>query len=72
MNDLVKEQSVNHWFSYTVIINLFTRKDGAEDYINGNVRVNSDIKLEEDELAQRAANVVHGLNEILPILQIMS
>ncbi|WP_251642715.1 hypothetical protein [Paenibacillus illinoisensis] len=66
MNDLVKEQSKNHQFSYTVIVNLQTRKNDVEEYINRTVRVNSDSKLVEDELAQRAANVVYGLIETHP------
>ncbi|WP_127549637.1 hypothetical protein [uncultured Paenibacillus sp.] len=66
MNDLVKEQSKNHQFSYTVIVNLQTRKNDEEEYINRTVRVNSDNKLVEDDLAQRAANVVYGLIETHP------
>ncbi|GAS82368.1 hypothetical protein [Paenibacillus amylolyticus] len=66
MNDLVKEQSKNHQFSYTVIVNLRTCKNDAEDFINRTVRVNSDTKLEEDELAQRTFNVVYGLIETHP------
>lgn len=52
MSDLVKEQSKNHRFSYTVIVNLYIRKNDVEDYINRTVRINSDTKLEEEELAQ--------------------
>ncbi|MFJ2043901.1 hypothetical protein ACIOBL_09870 [Paenibacillus taichungensis] len=66
MNEVVREQSKNHGFSYMVIVNLLTRKDTAEDYINTNVRANSDTKLEEDELAQKAANVAQGLIETHP------
>lgn len=63
MNDLVKEQSKNHQFSYTVIVNLQTRKNDEEEYINRTVRINSNSKLDEDILAQRAAYVVNGLIE---------
>lgn len=33
MNDVVREQSVNHRYPYTIIVNLFTRKVGKEEYI---------------------------------------
>lgn len=50
------------------MVNLYASQDDTEDYINRNVRVNSDEKLDKDELelAQRAANVVHGLIETHP------
>ncbi|KAA8782493.1 hypothetical protein EC604_01345 [Paenibacillus amylolyticus] len=66
MNDLVKEQSKNHQFSYTVIINLKTSKYDVEEYINKTVRVNSDTKLQEDDLVQKATNVIYGLIETHP------
>ncbi|MDT0123852.1 hypothetical protein Q9R46_14420 [Paenibacillus sp. RRE4] len=66
MNDQVKEQSKNNQFSYTVIVNLQTRKNDVEEYINKTVRINSDTKLEEDDLAQKATNVVYGLIETHP------
>lgn len=63
MLENVKEQSKNARYSYTVVVNLYASQDDAEEYINRNVRVNSDEKLDKEELAQRAANVVHGLIE---------
>jgi len=36
-------------------------KGGVEEYINRNIRVNSDIKLSENELAQRATDVAYSL-----------
>lgn len=45
------------------MVKLYASQDDTEEYINRNVRVNSDEKLDKDELAQRAANVVHGLIE---------
>lgn len=63
MPENVKEQSKNSRYSYTVVVNLYASQDDAEEYINRNVRVNSDEKLDKEELAQRTANVVHGLIE---------
>lgn len=65
MPDLVKEQCKNR-YSYTVVVNLYASQDDIEDYINRNVRINSDEKLDEDELAQGAADVVYGLIETHP------
>ncbi|MGG4481232.1 hypothetical protein [Paenibacillus illinoisensis] len=62
MPEHVRKQC-NYRYSYTVIVNLFTSKDGIKDYINKNVRINNDEELGSDELTQRAANVVHGLIE---------
>lgn len=64
MPDYVRNQC-NHRFSYTVIVSLFISKDGIKDYINKNVRINNDEKLDEDELTQRAASVVAGFVETL-------
>ncbi|MEI2281248.1 hypothetical protein [Paenibacillus polysaccharolyticus] len=66
MPENVKKQSKNARYSYTVVVNLYASQDDTEEYINRNVRVNSDEKLDKEELAQRAANVVHGLIETHP------
>lgn len=60
--DHVRKQ-FNRRYSYTVIVNLFTSKDGIRDSINKNVRINNDKKLGKDELTRRAANVVEGFVE---------
>lgn len=62
MPDHVRKQC-NRRYSYTVIVSLFTIKDGMKDYINKNVRINNDEKLDKDELTQRATNVVQGFVE---------
>lgn len=63
MPDFVKEHCKNQRYSYTVVVNLYASQNGREDYINRNVRINSDDKLDKDELTQRAESVVHGLIE---------
>ncbi|MBY0217886.1 hypothetical protein H7K30_15045 [Paenibacillus illinoisensis] len=63
MTELVKKYSNNQRFAYNVVVNLFTRKEEKDDYINKNVRVGSNEKLSEEELIQRATNVVYGLIE---------
>lgn len=60
--DHVRKQC-NHHYAYTVIVNLFTSKEGIKDYINRNVRISNNEKLSKNELTQRAVNVVHGLIE---------
>ncbi|WDQ34959.1 hypothetical protein PTQ21_12240 [Paenibacillus marchantiae] len=62
MPDHIRKQCNQH-FSYTVIVNLFTSRDEIKDYINKNVKIDSDEKLSEDELIRRAADVVDGLVE---------
>lgn len=42
MPENVKEQSKGARYSYTVVVNLYGSKDDTEEYINRNVRVNSD------------------------------
>lgn len=61
MDDSILPHIKNHRFSYTVIVNSVMSKGGKEEYINRNIRVNSDIKLDENELVQRAADVAYGL-----------
>jgi len=58
----VKEHSKNNRYSYTVVVNLYASQGDTEEYMTRNVRVNSGAKLDKDELTQRAADVVHGLN----------
>lgn len=61
MTDDVKKFSNNQRFAYNVVVNLYTCKDEKDDYINKNVRIGSNENLSEEELIQRATNVVNGL-----------
>ncbi|SDM13435.1 hypothetical protein SAMN05428961_1108 [Paenibacillus sp. OK060] len=61
MTDIVKKFSNNQRFAYNVVVNLYTRKDEKDDYINKNVRICSNENISEEELIQRATNVVYGL-----------
>ncbi|MGG4132150.1 hypothetical protein ABEW19_28250 [Paenibacillus illinoisensis] len=61
MTDIVKKFSNNQRFSYHVVVNIYTRQDDHDDYINRNVRIGSNEILSKDELTERAVHVVSGL-----------
>lgn len=61
MTDIVKKFSNNQRFSYHIVVNIYTRHDNHDDYINKNIRIGSNEILSKDELTERAAQVVSGL-----------